>query len=119
MRSEDVSRAIHTAVWGVLMIWTGLALLVRIGWAGGLLGAGLILLLAQAARLYVRVQVDGVGLAAGVVLAVCGVSSMAGVAVDVWPVLFIVAGAALLVSTWTGSRTGRAHGGPSELHPRV
>jgi hypothetical protein len=113
--SEDVSRNVARAVWGLLLIWTGAALLLHWSWGVGLLGAGTILLAAQGARRYLRVKIDGFGLVAGALLVVCGVWNMLNLALELVPLLCIGAGTALLVSIWTAKGTRRASEG-RELH---
>lgn len=124
MSNGDRARNVATAVWGALLVWAGTALLLGFSWGLGLLGAGVILLAAQAARRYLQLKVDGFGLVAGLVLASCGVASIASIAVDLFPFVLIVAGVALIVSIWT--KRGEAEGAPrgqgepgTHPHPRV
>lgn len=114
--SKDVSNRVARAVWGLLLIWTGAALLLHWSWGVGLVGAGAILLAAQAFRGYLRVRIDRFGLVAGLLLVVCGVWNMFDVTLDLVPLLCIGAGIALLVSIWAAKGTRRASGGPPELH---
>ncbi len=120
--NEGSSRSLARVVWGLLLIWTGAVLLLQWGWGVGSLGAGAILLGAQAVRRYLRLGVDGFGLAAGALFVICGGASLLHVPIDLFPVLCILAGAALLVSALT-ARGRRASSGPSDLqapsHPRV
>ena len=111
---ETVSNRVARVVWGVLLIWTGAALLLHWSWGVGLVGAGAILLAAQALRRYLRLRIDGFGLVAGLVLVACGVWNMFDVTLDLVPLLCIAAGIAFLVSIRTGTR--RASGGPPEPH---
>ncbi len=112
---ELFSRKVATAVWGLLLIWIGAALLLHWGWGVGLLGAGAILLVAQAVRRSRRVKVDGFGLAVGVVLVACGIWNLFDVALELAPLLCIGFGIALLVSVWTAKRPRHAGEG-RELH---
>ncbi len=114
--NEGVSAKVATAVWGLLLIWTGATLLLHWSWGVGLVGAGAILLGAQAVRRYLRVKVDGFALVAGALLVVCGVWNMFSVAIDIVPLLCIGAGIALLLSLRTAKGAGRAPEG-RELHP--
>ena len=119
---EGPSRTMVRAAWGLLMIWTGAALLLHWGWGTGLVGAGVIMLGAQAARLYLRLRLDGLGLVAGALLVICGAGSLLGVAVDLVPVLCIVAGIALLASIWTARSREASSGladGHASSHPRA
>jgi len=98
---EAVSRSISRVVWGLLLIWVGAVVLLSWGWGVGALGAGAILLGAQAVRRYRRIEVEGFGLVAGALLAICGAASLFRVPIDLFPVLCILAGIALLVQAWT------------------
>jgi len=104
------------AGWGLLSIWTGAALLMGVDWGTGLIGAGLIVLAAQAARRYLGVRLDGFGLVAGLLLLACGVWTLFDIRIRVVPLLFIGAGIALLLSTWTSRRPTQAPPPPTDLH---
>jgi hypothetical protein len=114
--SGDVSNRVARAVWGLLLIWTGTALLLHWSWGAGLVGAGAILLAAQAVRAYLRVKLDGFGLVAGLLLVVGGVWNLFNVTLDLVPLLCIGAGIALLVSISTSKGARPASAGPSDLH---
>ena len=114
--TEDSSRRIARVVWGLLLIWTGAVVLLNWGWGVGFLGAGDILLGAQVARRHLRLRIDGFGLVAGALFVICGAGSLFGVAIDLFPVVCILAGVALLVSTWT-ARTRHAPSGQTHLQP--
>ena len=120
--SEVASKQIAAAVWGLLLIWTGAALLLHWSWGLGLIGAGTILLAAQAFRRVRGLKPDGLGLVAGALLVVCGVWSALDLAVELVPVLCIGWGVALLVSALRAKGTPGAPGGSAELpaasHPR-
>ena len=120
--TEDLSKSIARVVWGLLLIWTGAVVFLNWGWGVGFVGAGAILLGAQAVRRYLRLKVDGFGLVAGAFFVICGAGSLFKLAIDLFPVLCILAGIALLVSAWT-ARTRHASGGHADLqspsHPRA
>jgi hypothetical protein len=120
--NEDPSRSVARVVWGLLLIWAGAVVLLQWGWGVGFVGAGAILLGAQAVRRYLRLKVDGFGLVAGALFVICGAGSLFQVPFDLFPVLCILAGVALLVSSWTG-RARRASSRPADLqassHPRA
>jgi hypothetical protein len=121
-RNEDPSRNVARVAWGVLLIWTGGVLLLQWGWGVGFVGAGFILLGAQVVRRYLGYKVEGFGLIAGALFVVCGAGSLFQVPIDLFPVLCILAGVALLVETWT-ARARRAPSEPANLqapsHPRA
>ncbi len=114
--SGELSNTVARVVWGLLLIWTGAAVLLHWGWGVGLVGAGAILLGAQAFRRSRRVDVDRFGLVAGLLLVVCGVWRMFDVAVELVPLLFIAAGIALLVSTRIARGARGAPGARADLH---
>jgi hypothetical protein len=120
--TESSSSRIARVVWGLLLIWTGAVVLLQWGWGVGFTGAGAILLGAQAVRRYLRLEMDGLGLVAGALFVVCGVGSLFQVPIDLFPVLCILAGVALLVSTWS-ARARRASSGQVDVqapsHPRA
>jgi hypothetical protein len=109
-----VSRSISRVVWGLLLIWVGAVVLLGWGWGSGALGAGAILLGAQAVRRYRRIEVEGFGLVAGALFVICGGASLFRLPVDLFPVLCILAGIALLVQAWT-ARTHGAPAGPADI----
>ncbi len=120
---ESASRGVAQVVWGLLLIWIGAAMLLRWSWGTGLLGAGAILLAAQAYRRVSDLAVDGFGLVAGLVLAVCGAAIVLGVATQIVPLVCIALGVLVLVSTWTRRGGHHAATGGADVHahshPRV
>lgn len=114
--TEDSSRMIARAVWGVLLIWTGTVVLLSWGWGLGLVGAGVVLLAAQAWRSRLGLAVDGFGLTAGALFVLCGAATLFRASIDFFPIVCIVAGAALLVSIWT-ARPRHASPDAPDLHP--
>lgn len=116
LETEDSSRMIARAVWGVLLIWTGAVVLLSWGWGVGLVGAGVVLLAAQAWRSLLGLKVDGLGLTAGALFVLCGLATLFRAAIDFFPIVCIVAGVALLVSIWSTARARHAPHGPTDVH---
>ncbi len=119
---DEISRNVARAVWGLLLIWIGAGLLLHWSWGVGLLGAGVILLAAQAVRRSRGVKVEGFGLVVGLLLVVCGIWNMFDVALELAPLLCIGFGIALLVSIWTAKGRRHAAEGPglhASSHPRA
>lgn len=114
MTSEEraLGARIDAAAWGVFFVWVGLALLANLGWGVGLIGAGAIMLGAQAWRSVAGVRVDRFAAIVGVLFAVVGIGNLLGLRVEVVPLLFIAAGVGILASTWR-----RAHGHHGGLNP--
>ncbi len=112
---DGVARNVARAVWALLLIWTGLATLLHWSWGIGLVGAGAILLVAQAARALLGARIEGFGLVAGVLLVLCGAWNMLAIGLELFPLLCIGAGIALLASMLT-ARGARRGAEERELH---
>ncbi len=110
----ESSKNVGRAVWGLLLIWVGTAVFLRWDGSVGAVGAGAILLGAQAVRRYRRLAVDTFGLIAGALLVLWGVGSLFEVAIDLFPLLIIAAGIVLLVSAWS-PRTRHPMGGRPDV----
>lgn len=91
---------LDTLVWGLLLVWIGLALLIALGWGIGLLGVGLILLGQQLAKRYMGSKLDTFWLVVGMVFVVGGTTDLLGFHISLIPVACIVAGVVLLFSAW-------------------
>lgn len=105
--NQVVAKTIESIGWGLLFIWVGTAFLSNVGWGGGLLGVGVIMLGSQVARTYFGLKLEWFGLVLGLCFAVAGLSRLLDLQLDTapisaWlvPMLFIVAGVAALVSAW-------------------
>lgn len=117
----ESSRSVATVVWGLLLIWTGVVVFLHWGWGVGALGAGAILIGAQLVRSSRRLAVDRFGVVAGALLVISGAGSLFEVAIDLFPLLIIAAGIALLVSSWTARARHGTGAGPelrAPSHPR-
>lgn len=90
---------LDTLVWGLLLVWIGLALLITLGWGIGLLGVGIILLGQQAAKRYMGSRLDTFWVVVGFVFVIGGISELLGVHISVIPVACIVAGVVLLLAS--------------------
>lgn len=104
---QVIAKTIEKSGWGLLFIWVGIAFLAKVGWGGGLVGIGVIILGSQAARTYFELKLEKFGLALGAGFAVAGFSRLFDLQLDKepisgWlvPILFIVAGLAALLSAW-------------------
>jgi len=105
------NRNIDALAWGALFIWWGLTLLIQFPAGVGLIGVGLILLAANAARYFQGMRVSGFTTAIGVLALVWGGLELAGTVLPfqlpVFPILLIVLGLMILF----GSRREDAIGG--------
>jgi hypothetical protein len=111
VNGRALRRRLEAAGWGLFFIWIGIALFAHVGWGVGLLGAGIITLGAQLARKYFGLKWEGFWVAVGFLFVVGGVWRFFNVQLGLLPILCIVAGVALLVSTFFGgpenNRVGR------------
>ena len=105
LTSEQVlHRKLDAAGWSLFFIWTGIAFLADIGWGPGLLGVGIITLGAQAARKYFGLRLEGFWIAVGFFFVAGGIWELYKIQFELWPILCVIAGIALLVPTLAGRR---------------
>ncbi len=95
-----MSRSIDALGWGALFIWWGITLLVKLPAGVGLIGVGLILLAASAARYFQQMHVSWFTTVIGVLALVWGIMEFAGTVLPftlpVFPILLIVLGLIIL-----------------------
>ncbi len=100
LTSEQVlHRKLDTVAWSLFFIWTGIAFLADVGWGLGLLGVGIITLGAQAARKYFGLRLEGFWIAVGLFFMAGGIWNLYKIQFELWPILCVIAGITLLVST--------------------
>ena len=108
---SQLTRKLDAIGWGLFFIWMGIALFGHLGWGVGLLGVGIITLGVQAARKYFELKLEGFWVAVGFLFVVGGFCRLVNVQLGLLPILCIVVGVALLVSTLIRgreiNRTGR------------
>jgi len=104
VNGHALDKKLESAGWALFFIWIGIALLAHVGWGVGLLGVGIITLGAQAARKYFGLKLEGFWVAVGFLFGVGGFCRLVNVQLGLLPILCIVAGVALLVSTLIRSR---------------
>jgi hypothetical protein len=104
LNGRALHRRLEAAGWGLFFIWIGIALFTHVGWGVGLLGVGIITLGAQLARKYFALKWEGFWVAVGFLFVVGGIWKLFNVQLGLLPILCIVAGVALLVSTLIGGR---------------
>jgi uncharacterized membrane protein len=100
-----LAQKLDAAGWGLFFIWVGAALLMDLSWGVGLLGVAVITLGGQAARTYFGLGSQIFWVVVGLLFLVGGVWELYRVEISLVPVLLIIAGAALLLSIFTGQRT--------------
>ena len=94
-----VAHKLDAAAWGLFFVWAGVALIADVGWGLGLLGVGIITLAAQAGRRYFGLAAEGFWIVVGLLFVLGGVWELLGVRFSLVPIVLIVAGGALLLST--------------------
>lgn len=99
--SEALEREkkLSAIAWGSFFVWIGVAWLAGMEWWLGLLVTGLIILGAQAARTYLALGLDGFWVAVGILFVLSGIWLAFNVRIGLVPVVCLLAGIALLVST--------------------
>lgn len=97
--SVVVGKKLDAAAWGLFFVWVGVALIASLGWGLGLVGIGIITLAAQLARRYFGLAVEGFWVVIGLLFVVGGAWDLFAVQANLVPIVLIVAGAALLLST--------------------
>jgi hypothetical protein len=103
------ARNLDMAVWGLLFIWVGFAVLANVGWGVGLLGVGIIGLVAQAVRAaYFGLPAEGIGLVVAILFVVAGAWELlktylgqAPISGGLMPILSIVVGVVLVVAAFS------------------
>ncbi len=101
---QVLHRKLDAAGWSLFFIWTGIAFLADVGWGQGLLGVGIITLGAQAARKYFGLRLEGFWVVIGFFFALGGVWVLYKIQFELWPILCVIAGITLLVTTLAGRR---------------
>src|SRR5512134_1938682 len=99
---QVLPRKLDAAGWSLFFIWTGIAFLADVGWGPGLLGVGIITLGGQAARKYFALRLEGFWIAVGLFFVAGGVWVLFQIQFELWPILCVIAGIALLLATLAG-----------------
>lgn len=97
-----LGRRLDAGGWGLFFIWVGIALATNVGWGVALVGVGLITLGVQAARRLLGLDLDRFSVTVGGLFVAGGIWKIVDVSVELFPLLCIVAGLALLVSALAG-----------------
>jgi len=94
------NRNIDALAWGALFIWWGITLLIQFPAGVGLIGVGLILLAANAARYFQGMRLSGFSTTIGVLALLWGGMELAGTVLPfelpVFPIILIVLGLMIL-----------------------
>jgi hypothetical protein len=95
-RADPQARQIDAAGWAVFFIWVGVALLAHIPWGWFLVGVGVLVLGAQAARRQMNLKVETSGIVIGLLFLVGGVWELLALQWPLIPILLILLGVYLL-----------------------
>ena len=101
MDTRDVAGRISAVSWGLFLIWLGVTFLLKLGPELGMLGVGVIILGAQAARKYFQLGLEIFWVAIGGLFVIGGFSHYTGIELPqdyLFPAILIIAGLALLFS---------------------
>jgi len=97
-RKQDLNKRLETVGWGLFLIMLGgFALVKGVPEGTWLIGAGLIMLGLNAARLVLGIRVSWFTLILGTIALLSGLSSVLGVDIPVGPLLIILIGLAIIV----------------------
>jgi len=92
-----VAGRIDSAAWGLFFLWTGIALLLDVGWGIGLLGVGILVLAMQAVRRGFGLKPDRLPLFVGGAITLAAVWKLAAIDTSPGSILLIVLGMAVVV----------------------
>ena len=104
------NRNIDALAWGALFIWWGITLLIQFPAGVGLIGVGLILLAANAARYFQGMRLSGFSTTIGVLALLWGGMELAGTVLPfelpVFPIILIVLGLMILFGSRRDDNVG-------------
>lgn len=105
--NKDMERLFDSAGWGVFFLWVGISALANFGWGVGLLGFGLLSLGMQIIRTFFNLPINRFGVLLGICFTAVGAIQVLDIQIGktpiatyIVPILFIVAGASILMSLW-------------------
>ena len=101
---RNLSAKMDAVGWGLFFIWIGIAFLLNVGIGIGLLGIGLITLGVQVARKNYNLELEKFWIVVGVLFVVGGLWELFNVKLPLVPLLFIVAGVAIVISIVKGKQ---------------
>lgn len=105
-QKSDLDRKLDGIGWGLFFVWVGMVMLMDLGSGVAMLGIGLITLGVQAARKLWDLKIESFWVVVGLVFFLSGVWSLFEAKMPLVPILLIVAGLAVLVTTF-GRKRGK------------
>ncbi|MGZ5102438.1 MAG: hypothetical protein ACXWBU_16890 [Usitatibacter sp.] len=95
-QNSELSRRVDSGAWAAFFIWVGVTMLAQVPWGWFLVGVGVLILGAQAARWQMGLDIDAFGVACGAIFLAGGVWELAALPWSLAPVLLILLGGYLL-----------------------
>lgn len=102
---REITKHLESAAWGLFFLWVGYALLTDLSIGIGLMGVGIITLLAQVTRKVFALPVEGFWVLAGLGFLAGGVWNLYALEIPLAPMLFLGLGIVLLIGAflrWEG-----------------
>ena len=100
---HDVGDRLEAGSWGVFFLWVAVTLIAHIPLSIGLLGVGVITLVAQGARKWFALDLQGFWVVVGLCFVLAGFWEEFLEGVPLGPILLLAFGAALLIGALAGS----------------
>jgi hypothetical protein len=95
---HQLAKRLEAASWGAFLVWVGVALLIDASIGVGLLGVGVVVLAAQAARMAFGLRREGFWIFVGLAFLAAGAWHILDIEMPLAPVLSIAVGVLLLVA---------------------
>ncbi len=102
IETRRTEKRLASATWGAFFLWLGACFVAALSWSIALIGIAVIIWLAQALRVAMKLGTQGLQIAVGLLLAAAGLWDLFAIPVPFVPVVFIAAGAALLLAAIVG-----------------
>ena len=95
---------IEAVAWGSFLIWVGIAIIAELGFPIGLLGVGIITLIAQLMRKSFNHKLEIFWVIAGLLFVIGGIWGLLKIDVPLIPILIIIAGIVILTQVFKGKK---------------
>lgn len=106
---KDIARKLDALGWGVFFVWIGIVLMAGFSAGWTLTGIGLIILTVQAARTASGLKLETFWVVVGGCFLLGGIGQIANARIGLVPVFLILAGLAVIVTTFWPARWSRKH----------
>jgi hypothetical protein len=95
---HDLAERLGKASWGVFFVWVGMAFLLHLGWAVGLLGVGTIALAAEVIRKSLGCDFDWFWVVTGTAFVIWGAWELLGIQLSLLAMMSIGIGVLIIIS---------------------